>query len=108
RDALRIADQPLRDFVLRQRDVAVELGREHLVTRARDAEADLAVRGGERLHEACRIRGARSARYAEEDAQGPILALWRPLEKSRACAGSHRRNPQRTASASPCSHSLGI
>ena len=48
--------------------VAIELGRQYLVARPRDAEADFAVRGRERLNEPCRIRGARGAGYAEENA----------------------------------------
>ena len=63
-DAVCATDQALRDLVLREREVTIELGRKHLVPRARDAESQLAVRRGERLNEPCGVRGARGAGYA--------------------------------------------
>ena len=60
--------QPGERLVAREARVAVELGREHLDRGARDGDADLAVRRGERVQQPARVRRARSARDAEEDA----------------------------------------
>src|SRR5205823_14513284 len=100
--ALGPSGQPLRDLVLREGEIAIELGRQHLVARARDAEADFAVRGRERLNEPCRIRGARSAGYAEENAHvrtllGPFGGLEENRELAQVCVAEGREGRHRRA-----------
>ena len=92
-------------LVAREPRVAVQLGREHLDRGARDRDADLAVRGGERLQQPPRVRRARGAGDAEKDAHysaeygarasaASLLARpWRLRGTSRAASGCASPSP---------------
>ena len=73
--AVSALEQPRQRLVAREARIPVQLRREHLDAGARRADPELDVRSGEGLDEASRIRRARGARYAEEDAHRRDLAL---------------------------------
>src|SRR5207247_75780 len=95
---VRVLEQALERLVAREPRIAVQLRREHLDARARHADAELDVGLCEHLDEPCRIRRARGARYAEEDAQGASTSA--PSTRSetpRADGASRRRGPRTSA-----------
>ena len=106
--ALRVLEHSGERLVARQPWVAVELGRQHLDPGARRADAELDVRGSQCLNEASRVRGARGARYAEEDAhRGPISGPWIRSGTRRADAASAVR-ARRTSASRCCRTSTGL
>ena len=96
-DAVEPVHEPCRHFLARQREVAVELGREDLDAGVGDADADLGPGGGERLQEPSRIRSARGACDAEEDVTAPRAANGR----RRPGLDSSRKVPSRARCSSP-------
>src|SRR5207237_5371402 len=73
--AVRVLEEPRERLVAWKRAVAEELGAEHFDSGARGADADLAVRRGQRLEQPCRVGGAGGAGDAEEHVHSPGFSL---------------------------------
>ena len=63
-------DEALEHLLPRKRGIAIQLGRKHLDPRARRAQADFAVDGGERAQQPLRVWSTGGAGHAEEDTHG--------------------------------------
>src|SRR5215204_5475077 len=88
--------QPRQRLVRREPRVAVELGCQHLDSRARGAEPDLAAGSGQRLEQASGVRRSRGSRYPQEDAHGSHR-YFGPFEASRKMESLRRLSSPRAA-----------